>query len=59
MWMGQESSLRQARFAIVEGRDECVAPGDWMGTLDLRAGKDVVKRGLERDCVWEEASVEI
>jgi hypothetical protein len=47
MWMGQESSSRQARFALVEGCDECGAPGDRMGTLDLRAGKEVVKRGLE------------
>jgi len=59
MWMGQESCSRQARFALVEGCDECVAAGDRMGTLDLRAGKDVLKRGLERGCVWEEAPIEI
>jgi hypothetical protein len=55
----QESSSRQARFALVEGCDECVAPGDRIGTLGLRAGKDVVKRGLECGCVWEEAPIEI
>ena len=59
MGMGQESSSRQAHFALVEGCDECGAPGDRMGTLDLRAGKEVLKRGLELGCVWEEAPIEI
>ena len=45
MWMGQESSSRQARFALVEGCDEYVAPFDRMGTIDLRARKNVVKLG--------------
>jgi len=45
--MSQESSSRQARFAFVKGCDVCVIPADRMGTLDFRAGKDVVKRGLD------------
>ena len=48
----------QARFALVEGCDECVVPGDKKGTLDLRAGKEIVKRGLERGRVWEVAPVD-
>jgi len=45
--MSQESSSRQANFALVEGCDGCVVPSDRVGTLDIRAGKDVVKRGLD------------
>jgi hypothetical protein len=59
MWMSQESSLRQARFALVKGCDECVIPGNRMGTFDFRAGKDIVKRGLDCGCVWKEAPIEI
>jgi len=59
MWKRQESSSRQARFALVKGSDECVAPCDRMGNLELGPGKDVVKRGLERGCEWEEAPIEI
>ena len=43
----------QARFALVQVCDECGAPGDKMGTLELRAGKETVKRGLEVGRVWE------
>ena len=48
----------QARFALVQGCDECVAPGDKMGTLELRAGKEIVKRGLQVGRVWEVAPVD-
>ena len=57
--MGQERSSRQSRFALVEGCDECVAPGDRVGTLDLRAAKDAAKRCLERGCVWKEQAIKI
>jgi len=59
MWMSQESNLRQARFTLVEGRDECVVPGNRVGNLDFRARKDVVKRGLNGACVWKETPIEI
>jgi len=59
MWMSQESSSRQARFAFVEGWDECVVPGNRMEALDFRARKDVVKRGLDGGCVWKEMPIEI
>jgi len=53
MLMGQVSSWRQARLTLVEGSDECVAPCDRMGNLDIGAGNDVVKRGLDRGgVVW-------
>ena len=48
----------QARFALVQECDECVAPGDKMETLELRAGKEIVKRGLEVGRVWELAPVD-
>ena len=48
----------QARFALVQGCDECVAPGDKMGTLEHRAGKVIVKRGLEVGRVWVVAPVD-
>jgi len=51
MWMSPESSSRQARFTLVEGCDECVVQCNRMGTLVFRAGKDVVKRGLDSGCV--------
>jgi len=59
MWMSQENSSREARFAPVEGCDECVVPGNRMGALNFRAGKDVVKRGLDGRCVWKETPIEI
>jgi len=59
MWMSQESRLRQARFTPVEGCDECVVPRNRMGAFDFRAGKDVVKRGLDGGCVWKETPIEI
>ena len=43
----------QARFALIQGCDECVAPGDKMGTLELRA-----ERRLEVGRVWELAPVD-
>ena len=48
----------QARFALVQGCDECGAPGDKMGTLELRAGKEIVNRGSEVVRVWELAPVD-
>jgi len=57
--MSQESSLKQARLTLVEGCDEFVFPGNRMGTLDFRAGKNVVKRGLDGGCVWKETPIEI
>jgi hypothetical protein len=30
-----------------------------MGTLDFRARKDIVKRGLDGGCVWKETPIEI
>jgi len=59
MGMNQESNLRQSRFTHVEGCDECVLPGNRMGTLDFRAGKGVVKSGLDGGCVWKETPIEI
>jgi len=53
------SSSRQACFTLVEGYDECFIPVNRMGTLDFRAGKDVVKRGLDSGCVWKETPIEI
>ena len=47
----------QSRFALVQGCDKCVALGDKMGTLELRAGKEIVKSGLEVGCVWDVAPV--
>ena len=57
--MSQESSSRQARFALVKGCDDCVVPGKRMGTLEFRAGKDVVKRDLGCGYVWKETPIEI
>jgi len=59
MWMSQESSSRETFFALVEGCDECVVPGNRMGALYFRAGKDVVKRGLDGGYVWKESPIEI
>ena len=62
MWIVQESSSRQARFAHVEGCDKCDAPGDRMALrsrVEIRAEKDVVKRVLELDRVWEKEPIEI
>jgi hypothetical protein len=30
-----------------------------MGTLNFGAGEDVMKRGLDRSCFWQESPVEI
>jgi len=57
--MSQKSSLRRARFTLVESCDECFGPGDGVGTLSFGAGKDVVKRGLNGSCVGKETPTEI
>jgi len=57
--MSQKSSLRQARFSLVESCDESFGPGDGMGTLSFGAGKDGVKRGLNGSCVGKETPTEI
>jgi len=46
--MGQETTPRQACFALVEGCDKSFAPGEKMGTLHLRNRKDVLKRRWKR-----------
>jgi len=58
MWMSQEISSKQARFSLVEGCDECDGPRTRMGTLDFRAGKDVVMRYLDDGCEWKETPIE-
>ena len=57
MWMSQESISRQASFGL-EDCDDCVVPGNRMGALDFRAGKDV-KRGLDGGYVWKGTPIEI
>jgi hypothetical protein len=57
--MRRESGSRQAHFTVIEGCDECISPGNRMGTLDFGAGKDVVERGLNGDCVLKEMPIEI
>ena len=57
MWMLRRPA-RAGTFALVQGCDECGDPGDKMGNLELRAGKEIVKRGLEVGRVWELAPVD-
>ena len=57
--MGQDRRSTKVRFAPIEVYDKCVSPGDRMRTLELRTGKDVVKKGLQCGCVWEKTPIEI
>ena len=59
MWVSQESSSGQARFALVEGCNERVGPGNRMEALDFRAGEDVVKGSLDGGSVWRETPIKI
>ena len=59
MWVSQESSSRQARFALVEGCNESVGPGNGMRALDFRARKDVEKGRLDGGSILKETPIKI
>jgi len=52
-------AVRLSCFTLVESCDECCGPGDGMEALSSGAGKDVMKRGLNRNCVGKKTSIEI
>jgi hypothetical protein len=56
--MSQEGSSRQAHFTL-ESFNECIGPGDRMGTLDFGARKYIMERGLNGSCVGKEMPIEI